>query len=305
MKRFLRFFMIALVGLTAILAARPLPSPAFGELPGDPIAGGRVYDNWAVTLDLRAQEGDQPLWASGENSEVQGPATWLCATCHGWDYKGDQGAFGPASPYYTGFRGLQEAIGASQQSLLNWLDGSVNPQHNFTQYFDTTAANDVAAFLRTQQVDLDLLIDRESGLALGSDEAGRDLYFSYCEECHGDTGRGISFTTGEVETYLGDLAITNPWRTVHKIRFGLPGGGMLATEDLGWSLARVADLLAYLQTMPRGNLSIPLAQGQVGEGADLENQGDIQPVLRVGLLIAALILIPLLWDSYLQRRQPE
>lgn len=305
MKQLQHIFLLALFGLVALLAASQLPSRVSIELPGDPIAGGRIYDNWVLVLDLRTPEGNQPLWDTRERGVVQGPATWLCATCHGWDYKGDQGAYGPSSPYYTGFSGVQDVIGASQDSVLNWLDGSINPQHNFTRYFDTTAANDVAAFLRTQQLDLDLMIDRETGLAIGNDEIGRQLYVAQCAECHGDTGRGISFTTGSVETYLGDVANTNPWRSVHKIRFGLPAGGMPATEELGWSLARVADLLAFLQTMPRGNPGLPLAQGEVIVAGDLENQGDIQPVVRVGLLIAALILIPLAWDTYIQSTRPS
>lgn len=303
MKRLQLILCFALLGLFALVASSQLPAPPAAELPGDPVAGGRLYDNWMSALDLRAPEDNQPLWDGLEGSLIEGPGTWLCATCHGWDYKGAEGAYGPASPFYTGFSGLQGAIGADQESVLSWLDGGINEEHSFTQYFGATAANDLAAFLRTRQVDLDLMIERETGRALGNDEAGEALYFAHCAECHGNTGRGMSFSTGAVETYLGDVAIVDPWRTVHKMRFGLPSGNMPSTEEMGWSLARVAELLAYLQTMPRGNPALPLAQGEAAGEGDLENQGDILPVVRLGLLIAAMILLPLAWDAYTQRRR--
>ena len=305
MKRLQQFTFLIFCALALLLAARlgPVQEPA--SQTGDIVAGGRIYDNWMLALDLLPPEGNHPLWDTQSNSQRQGSVTWQCSSCHGWDYKGVDGTYRPGSPYYTGFPGVTDMIGASQSEIIAWLYGARNPDHDFSAYIGDLATSDLTAFLRSQQIDTNLIIDPQTGAAFGDNENGRVLYADRCASCHGDTGRLIDLSSGSVPAYLGDTADTDPWRAVHIIRFGNSFGRMPGTEDYGWSLRLVGDLMAFLLTLPRGNPDLPLAQGQPFTGADIRNQGEIEPIVRMGLAILAIVAIPLAWDIYNERfRKP-
>jgi thiosulfate dehydrogenase len=294
MKRALSFTFFALLGALCLLAAA---RSAGGVVNGDAIRGGRIYDNWMLALDLTPPEANHPLWGMQETNPRSGVATWRCVECHGWDYKGVDGAFGPYSTHYTGFPGLQGMVGATETEVLDWLSGSINPAHNFLFYTNTTALLDLAAFLRTQQVDMDLLIDPYTGAALGDHQAGEQLYAETCLNCHGPQGDLINFGSDLSPLYLADLAVSDPWQTVHKIRFGTPTTSrMPASEELGLSLSRVADVLAYAQTLRRGNPALtPFTS--VSEGpVQVERQGEIEPLIWGAFIILAIVGFSLLSD---------
>ncbi|MGE5123820.1 MAG: hypothetical protein ACM3H7_04830, partial [Acidobacteriaceae bacterium] len=67
--------------------------------------GGRLYDNWWVEAGVDEPTSDQPLWASQTTNTRSGSDTWRCKECHGWDYKGADGAYGSGS-HMTGFPGV-------------------------------------------------------------------------------------------------------------------------------------------------------------------------------------------------------
>lgn len=301
MNRILGITFLALLAGTALLAAaRGLP-PEQGELPGDPIAGARIYDNWILALDQVPPEGNHPLWDNQDSNTRSGVVTWRCAECHGWDYKGVEGAYGPYSNHYTGFTGLKDAVGASQAQVLSWLDGTVYPEHNFQQYTNTTALNDLAVFLRTRQIDTDLIIDPATGVAFGDRLAGRNIYNDICASCHGDNGNQINFGNSQNPLYLGDLAVADPWQSLHKIRFGTPTSDrMPAYEDENWSLTMMADVLAYMQTLPRGNPEFDVLG--TGQAIDVEDQGQIEPIIYGAFAIILVITASLAWDLFNQRR---
>ncbi len=301
MKRLQQFTLLIFGALALLLAARIGPAQEPAAQNGDIVAGGRIYDNWMLALDLLPPEGNHPLWDTQTSSQRQGSVTWQCSSCHGWDYKGVDGTYAPGSPYYTGFPGVNDMIGASQAEIIAWLYGARNPDHNFSAYIGDVATNDLIAFLRSQQIDTNLIINPQTGVAFGDNDNGRVLYAERCAGCHGETGRLIDFSSNSTPAYLGDTADTDPWRAVHIIRFGNAFGRMPGTEEFGWSLRLVGDLMAYLQTLPRGNPDLPMAQGQPFTGADIRNQGDIEPIVRMGLAILAVVAIPLAWDFYNDR----
>jgi hypothetical protein len=90
---------------------------AHGDLPGacpedpfesaDVVRGGRMYDRfWAEAGSEPAI--DHPLWATRPDPDSNprtGSTTWRCKECHGWDYKGVDGAYGSGS-HRTGFPGI-------------------------------------------------------------------------------------------------------------------------------------------------------------------------------------------------------
>lgn len=303
MRHILGATFLALLVSLALLAAQRGAQSTSGELPGDPVAGGRIYDNWILALDLAPPLGDHPLWANQENNQRSGVVTWRCVECHGWDYKGVDGSYGAYSTHYTGFPSLEEMVGSSQEQVLDQLDGSANPNHNFLGLTDITALNDLAAFLRTQQVDTDLIIDPSTGESLGEREPGRDAYLENCVSCHGTSGGLINFGTTLEPLYLGDLAVVDPWQTVHKIRFGTPGADrMPASEDKDWSLSTIADVLAYLQTLPRGNPDYDILSADPDAALSVDSQGQIEPIIWAAFVMVGIVAISMAWDLYSKRQ---
>jgi mono/diheme cytochrome c family protein len=196
-------------------------------------------------------------------------------------------------------------VGATEGEVLDWLSGTINPTHNFLFYTTPNAIQDLAAFLRTQQVDMDLLIDPYTGVSLGDPVEGRELYAESCVNCHGAAGDRLNFGSQTSPLFLADLAVSDPWQTVHKIRFGTPTNvNMPSTEELGWSLARVADVLAYAQTLRRANPSLtPFTNASSGP-VEVERQGQIEPLIWGAFMAFAIIAATVLVDIYRERGLP-
>lgn len=299
MRRILAFTFFALLATLCLVAAGRAWS---AQVVGDAVRGGRIYDNWIVAVDQPAPTASHPLWQTQENNRRSGAVTWLCTECHGWDYKGADGAYGLYSSHYTGFTGVLGMVGASQQDVLEWFNGTANTSHDFGRYFDATSIMDLVAFLRTRQIDTNLLIDRYTGRSLGDPQQGAGLYESTCASCHGDQGAEINFGTETDPLFLADMTVVDPWRSVHKIRFGTPLDlRMPATEELGWSLTRVADVLAYAQTLQRGNPSLrPFSASATGPV--LESQGNIRPLVWASSILLLIVLAGVAYDFYQQRK---
>lgn len=292
MKRSLSVLFFSLLGALALLAAIRVGQAGRAAVTGDPIQGARIYDNWMQALDLQLPVGNHPLWSTQETNRRNGVSTWRCVECHGWDYKGEDGAYGPYSSHYTGFPGVQGVVGATDKQIFDWLSGANNLQHNFLALTNSIAVQDLTAFLRTQQIDMDLIIDRYTGASLGDRRAGRTLYISACSSCHGPTGDLLNLGTTANPIYLADLAVADPWQTVHKIRFGTAvNTNMPASEELGWSLTRVADVLAYVQSLRRGNPELIFINTASSGAIEVERQGQIAPIIWAALVIFALVIV--------------
>ena len=264
-------------------------------LNGDPISGGRIYDNWMRALDLKSPEFNQPLWAEQSSNPRIGDITWRCKECHGWDYKGAEGAFSSNSFRYTGFPSLSGVIGSSQEDVAAWLDGTNNSNHNFVEVTNYNAMNDVTAFLLTMQIDAALFIDYNSGLALGNEGNGHSIYLDNCAACHGDLGREINFSAGGKPLFIGDIAVVDPWRALHKIRFGTAKGNMPSAENNGLSLGEISDVLAYAQSLPRGNENYSISNELIDELGE-EKQGQIEPIIWAVVVMISIVAMGLIWD---------
>jgi len=79
---------------------------------------------------------------------------------------------------------------------------------------------------------------------------GQQLYQQTCSTCHGEDGSKIIFGVEGVDEYLGSLAYRDPWRFLHRTRFGVAGTNMPVGLSLGWTPADGHDVLAYAQTLP-------------------------------------------------------
>ena len=229
-------------------------APVMSELIGDAIRGGLLYDDWVKALGVDAPEGDQPLWATQTTNARSGKDTWRCKECHGWDYLGVDGAYGGGS-HMTGFVGVSQVAGMDANEILAMLQGSTNPDHDFSAYMDEQALIDQALFLSEYQFDSASFIDGEK-MVIGGDLAnGQAVYEENCIDCHGPEGLGLNFADDGGPEYYGTIAIDNPWEFVHKARFGQPGADkMPALVDVGLSDAEYVDLLAYSQSLPTASL---------------------------------------------------
>ncbi len=236
---------------------QPTEAPAMPELSGDPLRGGQLYDNWINALGVDTPEGDQPLWATQTSNTRTGKDTWRCKECHGWDYKGVDGAYGSGS-HKTGFVGVTQAAGADANEILAMLKGSTNPDHDFSTVMDDQALTDLALFLSGYQFDASVFIQDKK--AVGGDLAsGQAIFEENCTDCHGPEGTAINWNNDANPNYIAFLALDNPLEFTHKARFGQPGvEKMPSLVDVGISDQEYADLLAYAQSLPT---SSPVVEG--------------------------------------------
>jgi len=210
--------------------------------------GGLLYDKWWNALGIDEPEGDQPLWATQDTNERSGADTWRCKECHGWDYQGSEGAYAEGS-HFTGFTGIAAAYSMSTEELVAWLNGTTNPDHDFSGVMDEAVLEMLAAFMQEGQVDMTMYINDDKTVN-GDTAHGEQLYNAGCARCHGDDGHELNFGDDAEPEYVSDLASGNPWEILHKAAYGQPGKDMPSGINYGWSWQDLADLLAYLQTLP-------------------------------------------------------
>lgn len=215
---------------------------------GSTSEGGRLYDNWWQEAGVDEPSADQPLWATQTTNTRSGGDTWRCKECHGWDYKGAEGAYGSGS-HFTGFPGVLDAQSKSGDDLVAVLTGGVIADHDFSAMGED-AITSLVSFLKEGLVDVTPLIDAETKAAIGGDVAhGGELYSATCASCHGEDGKALNFGSADEPEYVSTIALDNPWEFIHKVRAGQPGTGMPAAIDADWSLQDVLDLLAFAQTL--------------------------------------------------------
>jgi thiosulfate dehydrogenase len=97
-------------------------------------------------------EGDQALWSTQSTNKRSGADTWRCKECHGWDYKGADGAYGSGS-HATGFVGVFASKDKPASEIVAALKGSTNPGHDFSAYLDEASLNDLAVFITQALID--------------------------------------------------------------------------------------------------------------------------------------------------------
>jgi hypothetical protein len=103
-----------------------------------------------------------------------------------------------------------------------------------------------------------------------------------------------------VDEYLGTVAIRDPWRFLHRTRFGTAGTSMPVGYELGWTPADGRDILAYAQTLPAGPVAATPApagenatpSGPIGGPATNLWTGILTGVgSALGLFLGALVFI--------------
>jgi thiosulfate dehydrogenase len=227
--------------------------------PGDPpeftnadaTRGGALYDEYWEVAGVAAAEPteDHPLWATRPDmtsNPRSGAETWRCKECHGWDYKGVNGAYG-GGDHRTGIAGVFGTSLSPQATFDTIKDG-----HGYGAAGLTDADIwDLARFVLDGQVDTDNLIDG-NGAFVGTEGDGQPTYDNTCMACHGADGLGRPPGSDvDYEDSVGEIANDNPWKFQHIVRFGDPGTTMPPQHGM-LTVSELADLGAYAQTLPTG-----------------------------------------------------
>lgn len=264
MKRLLSatiFLLVLMVIGTSIAFAGSFQGPQ-----SDLVVGAQLYDKWYAVLGIPAPQGDMPIWSRQSTNTRSGAETWRCSECHGWDYKGVIGAYASGS-HQTGFPSLiLVTADMNEEEIVAHLKGENDQAHDFSNYLDESMMRQLAVFLKEGLIDDSKYIDPASLRAInGNLEHGRELYSSTCAGCHGGDGATIVFRTEGVDETLGDVANRDPFRFLHRTRFGVAGTEMPVGYELGWTPADGRDALMYAQTLARGKSTEAITGA--GEGA--------------------------------------
>ena len=204
--------------------------------------GGRLYDNWYATQGLDAPEDTHPAWPAS-NSRT-GAVTTRCKSCHGWDYRGADGKYGSGS-YQTGIAGVMGYSG-SAADLVSLLRADA---HGYTEeMMPQEQAEYLSTFLSKGLVDMNQVIDFDTGEVKGDAASGAPIFQTTCASCHGFDGRALDWGDSDEPGYVVTEANANPWEVMHKIRNGHPGVEMIALS--AFPLQNAVDVLAYTRTLP-------------------------------------------------------
>ena len=248
--------------------------------------GGELYDSWFESLGTTPPQGNMPVWSRQTSNTASGADTWRCATCHGWDYQGKDGAYGAGSNF-TGFPGILQARNKDPQVILDQLTGQIDPDHDYSKLMDDTSLNALVEFIAMGLVDDDQFIDPITLEVIDGNAAnGKVLYDGICAKCHGADGTMIQFHFDGLGTNLGTLAVLDPWRFLHKARYGTPGTemGKVVGVEQRWTPQQGRDVLLYAQSLPTGLIKATAqASGDegdfLGEGADGSAQNWITGII--------------------------
>ncbi|MFH1872839.1 MAG: c-type cytochrome [Pseudomonadota bacterium] len=197
--------------------------------------GGRLYDDWQAQGDGHRQALPHPSYPRKAYYADVAALTWRCKECHGWDYKGNQGQFS-SGHHATGIKGIRAMAGADPDRIMAILRNSSHLYDAVLKYRDL---QDLANFVSHGQVDMDAMIDPQSGLSRGDATRGAAHYRSICAGCHGLEGRFIA------KRHVGRVAKEDPWASLHAMLNGHPDDTMPALREIDQKV--IIDVLAHIQ----------------------------------------------------------
>jgi thiosulfate dehydrogenase len=242
--------LLASVWLPVQLLANGVNAQDLTETPAFAMArGGQLYDKWWTVLDANAPPMTHRSYPP--EGRERDATTWRCKECHGWDYKGKDGAYGKG-PHKTGIIGIRGKAGAKTADIAKILRDRTHAYP--PSWLSDKAVEWLARFVSAGQINMDRYIDRNTGKAKGDPDRGAKYYQTVCSICHGQDGKMLNLakvddpTLAEGPVYVGTVAQQDPWRTLHKIRNGQPGTPMISLIAL--DVQDQVNILAYLQTLP-------------------------------------------------------
>ena len=233
----IRMASIVMIGGIAVLTMSM--SAALSANEGSIVRGAKLYDKWFAVIKAEKPKDTHSAWPTS-NTKKKGNVTWRCKSCHGWDYKGADGAYGSGS-YKTGIKGINGMAGADTAKIIAIMKDDT---HKLSGLMADEDFQDLAMFVSKGQVDMSMQIDYAAKAAKGGDATrGQDYFATLCAQCHGKNGDLPKDMGKTLAKQLG-----NPWEVMHKILNGQPAEQMPALRALDWQI--VVDLMAHLATLP-------------------------------------------------------
>jgi thiosulfate dehydrogenase len=202
--------------------------------------GGLLYDNWAKVIGAKPPAAPNPAYPKSGKYRGKEGADYRCKECHGWDYRGKEGAYASGS-HATGIKGIRALANAKPEKILAVLQ---DERHGYQKLLKKQDLADLASFVAHGQLDMDRYIDRKSKKAKGDAKRGAAYYNTVCAKCHGFDGKDQS----DAEP-IGTVARDNPWEMLHKILNGQPAEEMPALRAFDVQVA--VDILTHAQTLSK------------------------------------------------------
>jgi thiosulfate dehydrogenase len=203
--------------------------------------GGKLYDKWYGVIGVDAPKKSHPAYPSDKKYAAKPGSNWRCKECHGWDYKGVNGAYAEGK-HSTGIVGIDGMAGADPAKIIAVLKGSI---HGYAGKMEDQDFQDLALFVSKGQVDMSTYIDYATKSPKGGNKAQGEIYFNtICIGCHRKDGSRPK----DMEKPLG-AQMGNPQEVMHKILNGQPKESMPALRALDRQI--ILDIMAHLQTLPK------------------------------------------------------
>ncbi len=238
MKNLFKYLLSGSITAMLVLVSFALPTVADE---GSIARGGQLYDKWYSVIKEKGPKETHPAWPT-TNTAKSGATTWRCKSCHGWDYKGVNGAYGYSKSYLTGIKGIDGMAGADIDAIIAVLKDDT---HQLADRMDDADFKDLAMFVSKGQIDMSQYIDTKTkAFSGGNAEVGANYYNTLCSQCHGKDGNKPK----DMPESLGSLMSGNPWEAMHKILNGQPNENMPALRALDRQIT--LDIMAYLATLP-------------------------------------------------------
>jgi len=222
-------------GLLAVTAA----GAAAAETESSKARGGQLYDKWYAEIGAEKPTASHPLYPADKKYADEPKSNWRCKECHGWDYRGAQGAYSSGS-HATGIKGIDGAAGRDLQEIIALLK---DERHGYGDLLGNDDLNDLAMFVSAGQIDMDPFIDRATKQPKGGDgERGAAYFNTLCANCHGKDGK----LPKGMKPFAKQMG--NPWEVMHKILNGQPDEEMPALRALDRQI--VVDIMSHMTTLP-------------------------------------------------------
>lgn len=199
--------------------------------------GGKLYDKWWAENGTAKPEGMHAAYPI-KDGKYANHNSFRCKECHGWDYRGKDGAYKSGS-HASGIKGVSAMAGKDPAAIEAILK---DKNHAFTDaQLSAADRRDLALFVAKGQVDYSPYY--EGKVAKGNAGQGEAYFNTICAGCHGQDGKKVKDAPP-----LGSVAGNVP-EMLHKILNGQPNESMPALRALDVKIA--VDLAAYLQTLPK------------------------------------------------------
>ena len=77
----------------AMLAVAGMTGAAIAETESNKARGGQLYDKWYAVVGADKPSASHPLYPADKKYAKEPKSNWRCKECHGWDYRGVDGAY--------------------------------------------------------------------------------------------------------------------------------------------------------------------------------------------------------------------